>query len=175
LSYNEIKQVRKTLLVVTAIFVLFALFVGWFILGPLQIDYTDTRVVHGFLHVSSQRIPIIINGTITVTSIALSGSLAFIGLTSKELLTDEKNKFIKNNVMWGHLKFFPLFLLLLFFPFFIQLMGDAYIEIALLFAFEVVIFATLYVSILFVLIEPVLHEKTNKKIARKQTLHQPHD
>ena len=162
-------QARKTLLIVTVIFVLFALFVGWFILVVLQIDYTDTRVAHGFLHISSQRIPIIINGTVTVASIALSGSIAFIGLTSKELLTDEKNKFLKDNVMWGYLKFFPLFLLLLFFPFFIQLMGDLFIVFALLFAFEVVIFATLYVTVLFVLIEPVLHEKASKKTVKKQT------
>jgi hypothetical protein len=160
----DVLRVNRTLYIVAFVFVLFAVFVGWFILGPLQIDYTDARVVHGFLHVSSQKIPLIINGTITVTSIALSGSIAFIGLTAREvLLVDEKNKVTKNHIIWSGLKLFPLFLLLLFFPFFTQLLGDVYVDFALLFAFEIIIIATLYVTVLFILIEQAIHEKNSEK------------
>ena len=151
----DVATARKTVIELSLVFSGLAAVTWLLIYFTVKIDTTVA-----IFHVSPQSVPTIINGISTVTSIALGFSVAFIGIIARELLTEDKYQPIKQYLIGKYLFVFPLLLLQLVISYIFLLIGS--FQIALQFSFVGLVFAILWITAIFVLIEPIIKEQKRR-------------
>lgn len=164
LNPKDIEKAKSTTIKLLVAFLALAAVTWFLIYYSVQIDYTTTQTneTTPMFHILAQNVPTIVNGIATVTSIALGFSVAFIGIIARELLNDDKYQLTKRYLIGNYLFVFPSLLLLLGSAYIFQLIGGVFIKSALEFAFISLIFAILWITAIFVLIEPIIKQQDAK-------------
>jgi hypothetical protein len=167
MTKNYVTEAKNVLIIYSVIFIILAA-VTWILTNYyVQIDYS-VPTNGTIFHVYVQAVPTIINGIATATSIALGFAVTFVGIITRELLTEHKDDGLKRYLIGKYLFGLPFFLILLFSAYSFLLFGGVFIKTALAFAFIVLIFAILWIASIFVIINPFTDKQEEKTSNRAQ-------